>query len=403
MIKIGVIREGKVPVDKRVPLIPEHIVQLKKENSGFDVCVQSSEIRCYPDSSYQDLDIEVKGDVSDCDILLGVKEVPIPELIAGKTYMFFSHTTKEQPYNRELLREILKKKITLIDYEGLTDQLGSRIVAFGRYAGIVGAYNGLLTYGKKHTLYNLRRAFECFDLDDLKTEFSKIKLPPIKIVVTGGGRVTHGAMEVLDGAGIRRVRPKELLGQQFDEPVYAQLHSHHYNKHSAGAAFSDDDFHRHPEEFRPDFLKYAYQADILIAGAYWDPHAPVLFTKEDLKDSNFKTKVIADITCDIEGSIPTTLRSTTIDDPLFDFSLDTFSETEPFSSAGNITVMSIDNLPNELPRNASQDFGNELINNVLPIFKEGDDDEILERATICKDGELTSKYKYLEYYVDSKI
>jgi saccharopine dehydrogenase (NAD+, L-lysine-forming) len=403
MIKIGVIREGKIPTDKRVPLTPEHVVQLVKGNKNFEVCIQASEIRCYPNSSYQDLGIEVKEDVADCDILLGVKEVPIPELIADKIYMFFSHTTKEQPYNRKLLSEILNKNITLIDYEGLTDQNGQRIVAFGRYAGIVGCYNGLLTYGKKQKLFNLRRAHECFDLDDLKTEYAKINLPPIKIVVTGGGRVTHGAMEVLDGIGIRKVKPVELLEQQFDEPVYAQLHSHHYNKHRTGAAFSDDDFHRHPEEFRPDFLKFAYQADILIAGAYWHLHAPVLFKKEDLIDSNFKIRVIADITCDIEGSIPTTLRSTSIDDPFYDYSVDTLSEAPPFSSKDNITIMAIDNLPNELPRNASQDFGDELINNVLPLFIEGDEEEILARATICKNGVLTGKYKYLESYVDSSI
>lgn len=401
MIKIGVIREGKVPVDKRVPLIPEHVIQLKQKNADFEVCLQSSEIRCYPDSSYQSLGIEVKDDVSDCDILLGVKEVPIPELIAGKTYLFFSHTTKEQPYNRQLLREILNKNITLIDYEALTDQHGRRIVAFGRYAGIVGAYNALLTYGKKHNLYELRRAYECFDLDDLKTEYAKIKLPPIKIVVTGGGRVSHGAMEVLDGVQIRKVNYKELLSEQFDEPVYALLHSHHYNKHRAGAAFSDDDFHRYPAEFRPDFLKFAQQADILIAGAYWDPHAPVLFTKEDIRNPNFKTRVIADITCDIEGSIPTTLRSTTIEEPFYDYSPESLSEVAPFSGKENITVMAIDYLPNELPRNASQDFGDELINNVLPLFLEGDDDQVLERATISKNGELTSKYKYLESYVQN--
>ena len=401
MIKIGVIREGKVPIDKRVPLIPEHVVQLMQKNTDFEVCVQASDIRCYADTSYQSLGIEVKGNVSDCDILLGVKEVPIPELIADKTYLFFSHTTKEQPYNRKLLREILNKKITLIDYEALTDQHGSRIVAFGRYAGIVGAYNGLLTYGKKHNLYEIRRAYKCFDLDDLKTEYAKIKLPPIKIVVTGGGRVSHGAMEVLDGVQIRKVNPKELLSQEFDEPVYAQLHSHHYNIHRAGAAFSDDDFHRHPEEFRPDFLKYAHQVDLLIAGAFWDPHAPVLFTKEDVKDSKFKTRVIADITCDIEGSIPTTVRSTTIEDPFYDYSPESLSEVTPFSAKENITVMAIDYLPNELPRNASQDFGDELINNVLPLFLEGDEDQVLERATISKNGELTSKYKYLESYVQS--
>ena len=401
MIKIGIIREGKVPVDKRVPLIPEHVIQLKQKNTNFNVCVQSSDIRCYADTSYKSLGIEVKENVSDCDILLGVKEVPIPELIADKTYLFFSHTTKEQPYNRKLLREILNKKITLIDYEALTDQHGSRIVAFGRYAGIVGAYNGLLTYGKKRNLYEIRRAYECFDLDDLKTEYAKIKLPPIKIVVTGGGRVSHGAMEVLDGVQIRKVNPKELLSQEFDEPVYAQLHSHHYNIHRAGAAFSDDDFHRHPEEFRPDFLKYAHQVDLLIAGAFWDPHAPVLFTKEDIKDPKFKTRVIADITCDIEGSIPTTVRSTTIEEPFYDYSPESLSEVTPFSAEENITVMAIDYLPNELPRNASQDFGDELINNVLPLFIEGDEDQVLERATISKDGELTSKYKYLESYVQS--
>jgi alanine dehydrogenase len=401
MIKIGVIREGKVPVDKRVPLIPEHVIQLKQKNADFEVCLQGSEIRCYPDSSYQSLGIKVKDDVSDCDILLGVKEVPIPELIAGKTYLFFSHTTKEQPYNRKLLREILNKNITLIDYEALTDQHGRRIIAFGRYAGIVGAYNALLTYGKKHNLYEIKRAYECFDFDDLKTEYAKIKLPPIKIVITGGGRVSQGAMEVLDGVNIRKVNHHDILSQQFDEPVYAQLHSHHYNKHRAGAAFSDDDFHRHPEEFRPDFLKFAHQVDLLIAGAYWDPHAPVLFTKEDIRDSNFKTRVIADITCDIEGSIPTTVRSTTIEEPFYDYSPESLAEAAPFSAEENITVMAIDYLPNELPRNASQDFGDELINNVLPLFLEGDEDQVLERATISKNGVLTSKYKYLESYVQN--
>jgi alanine dehydrogenase len=399
MVKIGVIREGKVPVDKRVPLIPEHVVQLTQKHADFEVCVQTSDFRCYPDSSYQQLGIEVKEYIADCDILLGVKEVPIPELIPDKTYFFFSHTIKEQPYNRDLLRAILQKNITLIDYEALTDQHGRRIVAFGRYAGIVGAYNGLLTYGIKYNLFKLRRAHECFDLEDLKTEYSKISLPPIKIVITGGGRVAHGAMEVLDRAGIRKVSPNEFLDEQYDEPVYAQLHSHHYNKHKAGAAFTDDDFHHRPEDFLPDFLKFARQTDLLIAGAFWHPEAPVLFTREDLQDERFRIRVIADITCDIEGSIPTTLRPTTIDQPFYDYNPASFAEAKPFSSRDNITVMAIDNLPNELPRNASQDFGHELINNVLPLFIEGDDEEILERATIAKNGALTTKFNYLHDFV----
>ncbi len=399
MIKIGIIREGKIPVDKRVPLIPEHILQLTGKYPELEVCVQKSEVRCYPDKDYLTAGIAVEESVAGCDILLGVKEVPIPELVAGKTYMFFSHTTKEQPYNRNLLREILKKNITLIDYENLTDQHGRRIVAFGRYAGIVGAYNGLLTYGRKFGLFNLRRAHACFDLADLTTEYDKIKLPPIKIAITGGGRVAHGAMEVLDGAGIRQVPPKEYLQQEFAEAVYTQLHSHHYNKHRLGAAFSDDDFHRHPEEFESDFLKFARQTDLLIAGAYWDPAAPVLFTKEDVTREGFRIKVIADITCDIEGSIPTTIRPTTLDDPFYDYSPQTFSEMPPFSDPKNITVMAIDNLPNELPRNASQDFGRELVNNVLPLFVTGDEEEVLARATIAHQGKLTPKFHYLKPYV----
>jgi alanine dehydrogenase len=401
MIKIGVIREGKVPVDKRVPLTPHHVVQLTEQHPNFGVAVQASEVRCYPDSSYQALGVEVKEDISACDILLGVKEVPIPELIPEKTYFIFSHTIKEQPYNRDLLIEVLKKKITLIDYEALTDPDGRRIVAFGRYAGIVGAYNGLLTYGLRYNLYKLRRAHECFDLEDLKTEYRKIALPPIKIAITGGGRVARGAMEVLDGIGIRKVAAAEFLTEQFNEPVYAQLHSHDYNRHISNSAFTDADFHAHPKDFRPDFLKYAHQADLLIAGAFWDPQAPVLFTKEDLRDGTFNIKVIADITCDIEGSIPTTIRSTTIDEPFYDYDVDSFSESMAFSGVDNITVMAIDNLPNELPRNSSEDFGDQLINNVLPLFIEGDGAGVLERATISKNGELTDKYRYLEEYVSS--
>lgn len=400
MVTIGVIKEGKIPVDKRVPLIPEHIVKLMAAHPGIDVSIQHSEYRCYPDKEYQQLGLRVKESVADCDILLGVKEVPIPELIPTKTYMFFSHTTKEQAYNRNLLKEILNKKITLIDYEALTDQHGQRIVAFGRYAGIVGAYNGLLTYGKKLELFNLRRAYECFDLEDLKTEYTKINLPAIKIVVTGGGRVAQGAMEVLDDVGIRKVSAAAYLNEQFYEPVYTQLHSHRYNKHKEGAAFSDEDFHRHPEMFEADFLKYTEKTDLLIAGAYWDPAAPVLFTKDDLRKPTFRIKVIADITCDIEGSIPTTVRPTTIDDPFYDYSPQLLTEKPAFSNKENITVMAIDNLPNELPRNASQDFSKELINKVLPLFIEGDEEEVLERATITRNGELTKKYAYLESYVN---
>ena len=402
MVKLGVIKEGKVPQDVRVPLIPEHLAELVTNFQEFEVKVENSDSRCYKDTEYKKHSIDVVEDVSAADILLGVKEVPIPNLIADKTYLFFSHTIKKQPYNRKLLQEILKKNITLLDYEVLTDTNGIRIVAFGRYAGIVGAYNGLLTYGKKYQSFNIRRAHECFDFNDLANEYQKINLPPIKIALTGSGRVANGACEVLDGANIKKVSPIEFLNNTYDEAVYTQLYPEHYNQHKEGLAYTDEHFFANPTEYKSSFLPYTKVADMLIAGAYWDPKAPVLFTKDDVKSPEFKIRVIADITCDIEGSVPTTLRATTIDEPFYDYDRIKLNETTPFSSENNITVMSIDNLPNELPRNASHDFSEQLTSKVLPSFVLGDKEGVLERATITKNGKLTDRFAYLQDYVDGK-
>ncbi|MBL3654918.1 NAD(P)-dependent oxidoreductase [Fulvivirga sediminis] len=398
-IKIGILKEGKIPVDRRVPFTP---AQAKEVKNTFDVelLCQRSDIRCFENDEYRTNQVTVTDSVADCDVLMGVKEVPIKDLIENKTYFFFSHTIKAQPYNRALLQGILEKNIRLIDYETLTDKTGKRIVAFGRYAGIVGAYNGIWTYGKRYNLYHIRRAHECFDLDDLKTEYKKVKLPPIKIALTGGGRVSKGAMEVLMGMGIRRVSPAEFLYRTFDFPVFVQLNSRDYNTPSDGSDFIRDDFFKHPENYESSFLPYAEQADMLIAGAFWDPRAPALFKREDICTPEFKIKVIADITCDIEGSIPSTKQPSTIDDPIYDYEPSQGIVEQALTDEGNITVMAVDNLPCELPRNASQDFGRELIDNVLPHLLGDDSDSIIERATIAKDGVLTTKYVYLQGYVD---
>ncbi len=401
MIKIGLIREGKVPVDKRVPLTPTQAVELQEQ---FDVTVvaQTSKIRCFLDTEYANAGIEVVDDVTDCDVLLGVKEVPLYELITNKTYFFFSHTTKEQPYNQKLLQTIIDRKIRLVDYEGLINEKGARVVAFGRYAGIVGAYNGIMTYGKRLGLFDLRPANTCYDLEDLTTEYANVNLPPIKIALTGRGRVSHGAMEVLDGMKIAKVSPQQFLEKEFDQPVYTQLHSNEYNKTKDGNSFEMNEFHTNPKNFEGDFLKYAKHADLLIAGAFWDPDAPVLFTKEDATKEDFKIKVIADITCDIEGSIPSTLRPSTIADPIYDYSATKGEEQSPFANENNITVMAVDNLPCELPVNASNDFGRQLIDNVLPHLFWGDKEDVIKRATITDNGKLTNKYAYLKNYLEGK-
>ncbi len=401
-MKIGIVKEGKIPIDKRVALNPDQAKGVESKFPNVDVVCQPSEIRCYPDSSYENTGVKMADDLSDCEVILGVKEVPIPELLAEKTYFFFSHTIKKQPYNRELLRTILDKKIRLIDYETLVDENGQRIIAFGRYAGIVGAYNGIWSYGKRYNLFHLRRASDCLDLEDLKTEYAKVALPKIKIVITGGGRVAKGAMEVLYGMGIRKVSPAEFTEERFDEPVFTQLSSRDYHLRKEEGNFNREEFYKQPSLYKGDFLKYAKAADVLIASAYWNPSAPVLFKAEDVLKSDFNIKVVADITCDIEGSIPSTKKPSTIDDPIYDYN-PTQDKVEPaFTDEGNITVMAVDNLPCELPRNASTDFGQMLKDNVLPGLLGNDDRNIIKNATIAENGELTEKYSYLQDYVDGK-
>ena len=404
-LSIGLIREGKNPPDKRVPLTPKKCVEAMAAFPGLQIVVQSSPIRSYADQEYRDLGLEVRDDISACDILMGVKEVPTDQLISHKTYLFFSHTVKKQPANRQLLREVLNKGITLIDYELLTNAAGERIVAFGRYAGIVGAYNGLLTYGRKHGLYNLKPAWQCVDMDDMQEEFFKVKkLPGIKMAVTGSGRVAQGALEVLDRMGIRQVSVYDFLYLDFNEPVYAQLRSSDYNRRRDGRVWDTRNFHQHPEEFESTFGKFLPVTDLLIACAYWHPAAPLLFSEADTRRSDFRINTIADVTCDVNGSIPTTKRSSTIAEPAFDYDPTTGALEPAYSRPANITEMAVDNLPCELPRNASRDFGRQLIDMVLPHLLANDAEDVIARATITKGGQLTECYQYLaDYVADSAL
>lgn len=397
-LKIGVIREGKNPPDKRVPFTPLQTEEIEQRFPHMKVVVQKSTVRCFQDDEYKTVNIETADMVEGCDVLMGIKEVPVNQLIANKTYLFFSHTIKKQPYNKKLLQEVLKKKIRLIDYETLTDRLGNRLVAFGRFAGIVGAYNGLWAYGKRYNTFMLRRAFDCFDVNDLKLELRKVKLPAIKIILTGAGRVGKGAMETLDTAGIRKVSAPDFLSRTFDEPVYVQLGSGDYHIRKEGGHFNREEFHKYPERYTSDFLKFTQVADILMAGAFWNPKAPVLFTREDMLADDFNIKVIADITCDIGGSIPSTKKASTIAEPLYDYNPETDSVEAPLTNEKYATVMAVDNLPCELPRSASEEFGRDLIDKILPLFLNDDPDAILQRATITRGGELTEAFLYLSDY-----
>lgn len=400
-MKIGILREGKTPPDKRVPLTPEQCAEVK-EKFNVEVQVQPSPIRCFKDEEYSNLGIQVKEDLSDCDVLLGVKEVKISDFIENKTYFFFSHTIKKQAYNRKLLQAVLQKRIQLVDYEVLTNIQGFRIIGFGRFAGLVGAYSGIRAFGIRHKIFELKPAHLCNDLEEMLGHLSAIELPVIKIAVTGDGRVAGGALEILEHMQIKCVPPEEYVMYSVDQPVYTQLSPVYYVQRKDGKKFDLMNFFNRPEEFDNAFQPFSKTTDLLIAAAYWDPKAPVLFSKDEMKAEDFRISVISDITCDIEGSIPSTKRAATIDEPFYDYNPET-EELEPaFTSMKNVTVQAVDNLPCELPKDASLDFGRNLIEKVFPGLFGNDTEGIIERASITKNGKLTERFSYLQDFADAK-
>jgi len=401
-IKVAIIREGKIPHDKRVPLIPSQCRQFINENPTIDLVVQPSSWRAFKNEEFEKEGIRLQEDLNDCDILMGIKEVPIPDLIPGKKYMFFSHTIKKQRHNQRLLQEMIKKKVTLIDYECLVDKMDNRVIGFGRFAGIVGAYNGIMAYGLKYRMFNLKDAYQCHDKKELFTELEKANLPNIKLVITGSGRVANGACETMGAMGLRKVTPYEFLNYTFREPVYVQLHSEDYFKSRDNSPFSSFDFHHHPSSYRCTFSdqdSFASMTDILIHCTFWDPRADIMFTKERMRDPDFRISVIADVTCDVNGSIPSTERASTIEDKFYGYDPLTEKETEAFEK-NSITVMAIDNLPCELPRDASDGFGKHLIERVFPSLFDHDENGIIERGTILKNGILTERFSYLKDYAE---
>jgi alanine dehydrogenase len=403
-LKVGILRETKNPPDRRVPLTPPQIITLEELYPNVEFYVQPSDNRCYSDEEYSYLDIPLKEDLHECDILMGVKEVDKRTLIPGKTYLFFAHVAKKQSYNREMFREIVEKKIRLIDYEYLKTDKGLRVVAFGRYAGIVGAYNGLRARGIKTNRFKLKPAYQCRDLDEMWAGLRLIELKPgLKILLTGEGRVAHGAMETLNVCSIVQVKPYDFLTREFDVPVMCQIGPEYYVRHKRGIPFSFNNFSKHPGDYESTFMPYTKVTDILITCHYWDPRSPVFFTAEDMKRPDFRISIIADISCDINGPIPATIRATTIADPFYSYNPHLEIEEPAFTHSSNITVMAIDNLPGELPRDASADFGKQLMNSVLHDIFTGAESEMVKRATITGNGELPQSYAYLQDYINPGI
>jgi hypothetical protein len=396
MIKIGLLREGKIPVDNRVALTPAQCKWIHKNAADVRVVAQSSSDRCYSDKEYRSAGVEVSGDLSACDIFLGIKEVPEKDLVAGKTYLFFSHTRKQQPYNRGMFRAILERGITLIDYECLEHDDGQRILGFGFFAGVVGAHNGIMAYGRRTGLYELGRVHRRQSFRELIHTYFGLRLPEIKVAVTGSGRVAHGVLEVMNLMEIVEVEPEEFLERSFAYPVFTQLKGAQLYEHEEKKTYQREHFHQHPDEYRCKFLPYSEKADILMNGIYWDKGMPRLFEWENMSDPGFRIRTIADITDDKEGSVPCNLGDATMEDPVYGVDIATRRRTAPYLPA-SVDIMAVGNLPNELPRDASRYFGEQLIKHVLENLVRGGS-PVIERATMVRDGQLTPPFQYLEGY-----
>ncbi|MDZ4792833.1 MAG: NAD(P)-dependent oxidoreductase [Bacteroidota bacterium] len=398
MTRIGLIREGKIPADNRVALTPAQCKWIHKNAAQVQVVVQTSPHRCFTDREYISAGAEVKEDLGDCDILLGIKEVPVGALIPGKTYLFFSHTKKQQPHNQQLLRAVLDQKIRLVDYECLEHEDGQRIIGFGFFAGVVGAHNGMMAYGQRTGLFKLDRVYKQRSFRELIHEYFGMRLPSVKIAVAGSGRVAHGILEIMNLMGIHEVDPEDYLTRRFSYPVYTQLKGADLYLHRATGKYNRMDFHEHPEEYACQFLPFASQTDILMNGVYWEKNVPRLFEKEDVRSENFIIQTIADITDDANGSVPINAGDQSIEDPVYGIDKRSLEKTAPYLQ-NSIDIMAVGNLPNELPRDASRYFGEQLIKHVLEDLV-GNGSDIIERATMAKDGKLTPHFAYLKEYAE---
>ena len=397
-MKIGIIREGKIPTDNRVALTPEQC-QLLIERYKCEVSVEPSPHRCYSDAEYQSAGINLTTELNDCDFLLGIKEIPVAQLIPNKTYLFFSHTIKKQSYNKKLLQSILAKKIKLVDYEVLKNDKDQRLIAFGKFAGMVGAHNSVLGYGERTGLFTLPRLKSFLHYEDAVAVYKKMVLPPFKIVLTGHGRVATGAIQVLLDMGIEQINPYNFLFDKFDKPVFTQLKPEDYAARTDNTIYKKADFYSTPEKFTSVFAPYYRIADVFVNGIYYEKNAPAFFSLNDMQQQEFKIKVIADISCDLvpNSSIPATIRATTIEIPFFGFNPSTKTETGAFD-ADAVTMMAVDNLPNELPRDASRYFGEQLLEHILPELIKTHS-EVISNATVAENGYLTPNFKYLEEFV----
>ena len=396
IITLAVLKEARID-ENRTPFSPSQISDLLNNFSNLKIIVQPSERRCFKNEDYLKAGAQITDDLSSADIIFGVKEVDISTLIKDKTYLFFSHTSKVRQYigqtikdkaiiyKKELLREVIKKNITLIDYENVREVSGEgfRYLGFGRFAGIIGTYNTLNLYLKLYNKQTLSRAFEINNYEQIKKLISKQNFNKIKILVTGSGRASKGAIEMLKHANIKQVSINDYLNKKYNEAIFSNISAREHVERKDGKDISK-------------IKNYLFDTDMLIACHYWDPKFPKLFFPKHINEFK-KLKIIGDITCDINGSVPTTIRSTSIAKPYYSIDIDSMKEID--LGAKGIAVMAVDNLPSELPQDASEEFGSSVISEILPYLIDKDDGRI-NRATTASNGKFCESFTYLNNFIN---
>jgi saccharopine dehydrogenase (NAD+, L-lysine forming) len=435
---LGIRREDKYQWERRAPLTPSHVARLVREE-GLDVYVQPSTLRVFSDDAYREAGAKVQEDLSPCGVIVGVKETPSELFQEGKTYFFFSHTIKGQPYNMPMLKRMMEKGCQLIEYEKIVDDQGRRLVLFGRHAGLAGMIESLHALGKRlsaegledlrNPFAEIRQPYQYQDLGEARAHLERIgervvrdglpaSLTPLVVGFLGYGNVSGGAQEILDCLPVEELQPEMLFSLDRYAPSNKTIYKVVFGEketvvaRDGSSAFSLEHYWQHPEGYRAAFARYLPYLTVLINGIYWDERYPVLVSAADVRELYAGPKrpalrVIGDITCDIEGSIALTRKATLPDQPCYVYDPTNDTIRDGVDNLRGPVIMAVDILPTEFPVEASGAFGDALLP-LLPAtvladsggsFDDWNLPEPIKRAVILYKGELTGPYRYLGKHV----
>ncbi|MDP8204390.1 MAG: bifunctional lysine ketoglutarate reductase /saccharopine dehydrogenase family protein [Candidatus Tenebribacter mawsonii] len=430
MKKLGIKKETKNVWERRVPLNPIAVQDLIKK--GFEVVVQPSETRIYKDEEFKVVGAKLCDDLSDCDFIIGVKEIPMKDLIPGKPHLFFSHTIKGQDYNMPLLQKILDDKITLLDYEKIEDEKNRRLVFFGKFAGYAGMVDTLHGLGQRlNQQYNIetpflkiKHSYQYESIADAIDQISVIgkeieqhglpaEITPLNIFLLGYGHVAQGCQEILAALPILKVSPDQLeeYSKNYeDNKIYLTVFKEeNLVERKDGAKFELLDYFRNNSAYKSHLEKYLKYCSVYMNAIYWTSQCPVFLPNSYLKEvqnNNPKLIIIGDITCDIKGSVQATVKSTWPDNPVFILNSETEKETDGYKGEG-FAIMAVDNLPCEFPKEASDCFSEALmpfveqmlLNDYSKTINDSTLPNEIKSACITHNGELEENYKYLEEFL----